>query len=259
MKWVRTQVDLSNHVRIPKIDVNMNISPDKIVEDYVSNLTKTSLDMSKPLWDLHLLNIKTSQAEATGVFRIHHSMGDGTSLMSLLLACTRQMANPQALPTIPTALKDRKCRQLGFGGCFWNLQKMLWNTLVDIVMFMCTALFLKDTTTPLTGPPGVEFTPRRFVHRTVSLEDMKLIKNHLNATINDVALGVTEAGLSRYLNRKYGELQKKDAGSFENQNYLPKKIRMRSTLLINLRPAGIQDLAKSLKLIKDAVAAKVQN
>ncbi|CAI5531537.1 unnamed protein product [Closterium sp. Naga37s-1] len=37
---------------------------------------------------------------------IHHSMGDGVSLMSLLLACTRRTDNPALLPTLPTAKRQ---------------------------------------------------------------------------------------------------------------------------------------------------------
>lgn len=88
-------------------------------------------------------------------------------------------------------------------------------------------------------------------------------------TINDVALGATQAGLSKYLNRRYGELisfnfvsvkksacliiflefilfclgieNKNDVGETEKKNNLPKKIRLRSILFINIRPSqGIQ-------------------
>ncbi|TXG47763.1 hypothetical protein EZV62_027057 [Acer yangbiense] len=31
--------------------------------------------MSIPMWDLHLLNLKTSNAETMAVLRIHHSLG----------------------------------------------------------------------------------------------------------------------------------------------------------------------------------------
>ncbi|KAK0577804.1 hypothetical protein LWI29_000387 [Acer saccharum] len=44
--------------------------------------------MSTPMWDLHLLNLKTSNAETVAVLCVHHSLGDGTSLMSLFLAST---------------------------------------------------------------------------------------------------------------------------------------------------------------------------
>uniref|UniRef100_A0A0V0GM22 diacylglycerol O-acyltransferase n=1 Tax=Solanum chacoense TaxID=4108 RepID=A0A0V0GM22_SOLCH len=101
MKWVRTKVDLDQHIIVPQIDEqNLKESPDKFVENYIHNLSKTTLDKSKPMWDLHLLNIKTSDAEAVAIFRIHHSLGDGTSLISLLLACTRQTADPNKVPTI---------------------------------------------------------------------------------------------------------------------------------------------------------------
>uniref|UniRef100_A0A2N9H7R3 O-acyltransferase WSD1 C-terminal domain-containing protein n=1 Tax=Fagus sylvatica TaxID=28930 RepID=A0A2N9H7R3_FAGSY len=75
MKWTRTTVRLENHVIVPNLDPDIKNS-DQFVEDYVSNLTKNAMDMSQPLWELHLLNIKTSDAEAVGVFRIHHSIGD---------------------------------------------------------------------------------------------------------------------------------------------------------------------------------------
>lgn len=183
MKWVGAKVDLDKHVIVPELDQNMD-SSDKFIEDYISNLTKTTINKSQPLWDIHLLNLKTTDAEAVGVFRIHHSLGDGTSLMSLLLACTRQISDPEALPTIPVKKRQDKNE---FGGIFWRCVMAVWwvlqlfcNTVVDIFFFMATALFLKDTETPLKGPPGVEFSPRRFVWRSVSLDDVKLVRNAMN-------------------------------------------------------------------------------
>ncbi|XVE73712.1 hypothetical protein DITRI_Ditri11bG0140600 [Diplodiscus trichospermus] len=252
MKWVRTEVDLERHVIVPELDTSME-SPDKFLEDYIYNLSKSTIDKSQPLWDLHLLNLRTSQSEAVGVFRIHHSLGDGTSLMSLLLACTRKTDDPLALPTIPIK-KQEKNDHRGFWRTilrFWSVFQIFWNTMVDVFVFVATALFLKDTDNPLKGSPGAEFTPRRILYRTVSLDDLKLVKNAMNTTINDVALGITQAGLSRYINRIYGGNQKDD-GAIEMDN-LPKNIRLRSTLLINIRPsAGIQALADMME--KDAEA-----
>ncbi|XP_071701516.1 wax ester synthase/diacylglycerol acyltransferase 11-like [Rutidosis leptorrhynchoides] len=259
MKWVPTNVNLQNHIIIPTIPQNLN-SPDEFLENYVYNLSKSSIDSSKPMWDLHLVNLKTSDAEAYGILRIHHSIGDGTSLMSLLLACTRQIQNPDAVPTVPNS-KDSNSGwfssySLRGEGVWWQrccmsifmVVLLVWNTVVDVGYFMATVLFLKDTETPLKAPDGSEFNPRRFVYRTVSLDDMKLIKNAMNLTINDVALGITRAGLSQYLNRRYGE-GRDDKGATEKRNNLPKKkIRLRSTLLINLRPAsGIQALADMME------------
>lgn len=186
MKWIRTKVDLEKHVIVPELNPNMD-SPDKFVEDYVYNLSKTGIDKSQPLWDLHLLNVVTSDSEAVAIFRVHHSLGDGTSLMSLLLACTRQINHPEALPTIPVMKKRRIQHNTKYSGVFWRVVvgfwsvfQLFWNSMANIIMFMATALFLKDTDNPLKGPPGLEFTPRRIVHRTVSLDDFKLVKNEMN-------------------------------------------------------------------------------
>ncbi|XP_059637823.1 wax ester synthase/diacylglycerol acyltransferase 11-like [Cornus florida] len=242
MKWVPVKVNLDNHVIVPELNPNMG-PPDKIVEDYISNLSKTTIPKSRPLWDLHLLNIKTSDAEALGVFRIHHSIGDGMSLMSLLLACCVKASNPQALPTIPVMKSSTSNNSRGF----WSVIQLVWNTIVGVLMFVATALFLKDTKTPLKGSRGVENNPRRFIHRTVGLEDVKLIKNAMNITINDVVVGVTQAALSRYLNRKYGEIRK-EKGATEKKNYLPNNIRLRATFFINIRPSvGIHALFDMMK------------
>ncbi|PHU21844.1 hypothetical protein BC332_06951 [Capsicum chinense] len=125
---------------------------------------------------------------------------------------------------------------------------MLVNTVVDVFMFIITIAFLKDTKTPISVVPGSESTKaRRMVHRIISLDDLKFVKNAMNVTINDVALGLTQAGLSKYLNRRYA-VGGKDKGATERNNNLPKGIRLRSCLIFNLRSsAGIEDLADMME------------
>nr|GMD22072.1 O-acyltransferase WSD1-like [Ipomoea batatas] len=265
MKWVLTKVNLDDHIVIPKLEEhnnNLRESADKFVEDYIHNLSKTTLPKSRPLWDLHLLNLKTSDAEAVGVLRIHHSLGDGASLISLLLACTRQTAHPHNLPTIPTkkrrppAASSTSTSKMSAPPCFvslWCFLTLMWNSFVDVFMFVATALFFKDTNTPIKAMPASHFNPRRVVYRTVSLDDFKLIKNAMNMTINDVALGVIQAGLSSYLNKRYAGGDKEDEGEMEKTKHLPDNIRLRSTILINLRPsAGIQELGEMMEKESEA-------
>ncbi|KAJ6348730.1 hypothetical protein OIU77_006330 [Salix suchowensis] len=225
------------------------------VEDYVSNLSRTKISMSIPMWDLHLLNIRTSKAESVGILRVHHSIGDGVSLMSLFMSCSRKVSDPDALPTLPASKKQKPCSSSGgFLQRFIRLFSVLliyWNTFVDAVMFLITILFLDDTKTPLKGPSGVGSTPRRIVHRIVSLDDVKLVKNAMNATINDVMVGVTQAALSRYLNRKYGKNKKGGGGAAGNSN-LPKNIRLRATSFVNLRPyLGNEVISETMKSSSD--------
>lgn len=222
MRWIPTHLNVDNHVVVPDLDPNME-SSHKFIEDYVSNLSKSRIDNSKPLWDVHILNTKTSSTQGTCVFRFHHSLGDGISLVNLLLACSRKVSDPEALPTLPgNKVSSHRIRVTRFRSLF----TVLWNTIVSLLMMLLTALFLRDTDTPLKRSP-FENRPRRFVLRSISLGDIKMVKNAMNVTVNDVIVGVVQSGLYRYLNRRYG--------GGENNNKVPKNIRLRANIAFNLR------------------------
>ncbi|KEH39733.1 O-acyltransferase (WSD1-like) family protein [Medicago truncatula] len=100
-----------------------------------------------------------------------------------------------------------------------------------------------DTHTPLKGAHGVELNTKRFVYLMVSMDDIKLVKAEMKTTINDVLLGLTQAGLARYLNREYGVKNAND-GAAMSKSGIPKNIRLRASILVNIRASpGIQDLA----------------
>ncbi|CAI5511980.1 unnamed protein product [Closterium sp. Naga37s-1] len=68
-------------------------------------------DPNRPLWQVHLIHLPAGsrpgeprQPHSAAVFRIHHALGDGISLMSLLLAATRRTDNPDLLPSLPGSL-----------------------------------------------------------------------------------------------------------------------------------------------------------
>lgn len=185
LRWSPTTVKLEDHVIVPEIDTETE-DPHRFVEDYISNMTTTPLETSKPLWELHILNLKTSDADAICVMRIHHSLGDGASLISLLLAATRKTSDPNALPTLPilnkatTTTNTSSSRSMcWFLLAVWGMITLLWNTLVDVVYFFLTVLFIKDTHTPIKGDSGVELNTKRFVYRNLSMDDVKLIKNSM--------------------------------------------------------------------------------
>ena len=177
----------------------METSSDKYMEEYICNLTKTTLDFSKPLWDLHLLNVKTSNAEVVAVFRIHHSLGDGTSLMSLLLACTSKASDPMALPSVPMMKKSKS--SVG-SERWWKAFRLVWNIIIDVLMVIAAMLFLNDRNTPLRGPPNVGSTGWRIIHRTISLEDVVMIKNAMSTVSQLVACMENKYMFCNYLKKK---------------------------------------------------------
>ncbi|XP_017981017.1 PREDICTED: O-acyltransferase WSD1 [Theobroma cacao] len=254
LKWVKTEVELEKHVIIPRVDEEMASqgAADKFVEDYIANISKTKINLSIPMWDCHILNLKTSDAESVLVLRVHHSLGDGTSLMSLLISCSRKLSDPLALLTFPAMKKKPMPTTTTTWLCFWirlwSFFLLIWNTSVDLLVCVATLYFYKDTPTPLKpSSRRVACTPGRIVRRTFTLDDIKLVKNATNMTVNDVVLGITQAGLSRYLNRKYGKTKRNEAGR-EWEDNLPNNIRLRATLFINLRSSpGIYALGEMLK------------
>lgn len=198
LKWVRTKVVIDDHVIVPDIRAESGgdgggiggiggsaSSADKVVEDYVSYLSTVPMDASRPLWELHVLNLRTFEAAAVAVFRIHHSLGDGLSLISLLLACTRRTADPTSLPTLPEPRlplpPPPRPNALLDGILFmWALMVLTWNTAVDLFVLLASSAWLKDTPTPLKGGAGTELRRKRFVHGTLRLDDVKEIKNSMN-------------------------------------------------------------------------------
>ncbi|KAL0775543.1 hypothetical protein Bca101_040695 [Brassica carinata] len=50
-----------------------------------------------------------------------------------------------------------------------------------------------------------EIQPKKVIHRIINFDDVKLVKNIMQMKVNDVLLGMTQAGLSRYLSRKYAD------------------------------------------------------
>uniref|UniRef100_J3M9L1 Uncharacterized protein n=1 Tax=Oryza brachyantha TaxID=4533 RepID=J3M9L1_ORYBR len=56
-KWVRTTVNLDNHLIFPELDPTAtSANPDQVVEDYMSTLSTQPMDHSRPLWEFHTVN-----------------------------------------------------------------------------------------------------------------------------------------------------------------------------------------------------------
>ncbi|CAL4973841.1 unnamed protein product [Urochloa decumbens] len=236
-RWVPTTVDLDYHIIYPKLDeAAVARDPDRAVEDYVATLSTRPMDESRPLWEFHVLDFPTSEAAATTAIRVHHSLGDGMSLLTLLMACTRSAADPARLPAMPPLPTTRTGaiwetpRPPASAGCLalaawaWSFVLLAWHTVVDVASFFATIMFLRDPHTLFKRANHEPGQRKRLVHRALSLDDVKFVKNAMSCTVNDVLVGVTYAALSRYYFRKTGDAD------------TSKEIRVRSILLVNLRP-----------------------
>ncbi|XBI85632.1 hypothetical protein VPH35_093753 [Triticum aestivum] len=240
-RWARVKVNVDEHIVVPELDpVAVAANPDRAVEDYVASLSVYPMDPSRPRWEFHLLDFPTSEpgVVSTVAIRAHHSLGDGVSLMVLLLASARSAADPTSLPVMPQqsvrtgAIYARQPRHAGALARVWSWFVLMWHTMVDLCFFSATILFLRDPHTVFKpaaddgdddGDGVFHHHNRRFVHRSLSLDDVKFVKNAMNCTVNDVLLGVASAALSRYYFRKSGDINTKE-------------ICLRSVLGVNIRP-----------------------
>lgn len=177
--WVPVDVQIDDHVVVPSVD---KAAP-RYVEDYITDLALAPpLDVSRPMWEFHVLNGTESGedgATAHMIMRVHHALGDGTSLMSLMLACTRRLGKPDELPAVPVArvrVKEKKSlfRQM------LGLLFLFWNTLVGIFLFTSTAIWLKDSDSVIKGHFGVEKEKKKLVYQSIDMTDMSIVKNAVN-------------------------------------------------------------------------------
>ncbi|KAK7308779.1 hypothetical protein RJT34_05005 [Clitoria ternatea] len=219
--WRPTQIHIDDHVRV----IHDHSTP---INNYLAELSidTSGLSMDKPLWEIHLL-----LPHKCVIFRIHHSLGDGISLMSMLLASCRKLNNPDALPTIAAPSASRTARIQ-----FKNLIVNLWFCFVFAIQFILRCLWIRDTKSAITGGPGVELWPRKIATATFSLEHMKTVKRAVpNATINDVLFAVISSGISKYLD-------------FRAPNGLRDGVQLTGLAMVNLRKQpGLQELSNLMR------------
>ena len=180
---------MDDHIFIAEFPPSQD-SYNACVDDYISKLAPTPLDQSRPLWELHFLNYKTSKAPgATLVIKTHHSLGDGVSFMSTLFAIVRRVDNPYIPPTFPTF--NRSIRSTtsttskgsivaNFFHIVWYFMRLVWYTIVDVVSYSLRMTgWIDDSQLPIRGPPGVERMPPALSSAKFLLEDIKQIKDYV--------------------------------------------------------------------------------
>ncbi|KAK2425564.1 O-acyltransferase (WSD1) family protein [Trifolium repens] len=226
--WRQTKIDMESHFRVIEHRVSEDDDDDddeSAINEYVSDLcTVSQLSMDKPLWEIHIL-----MAHKCIIFRIHHSLGDGISLMSMLLAGCRKLQDPQSLPSI--SIPNAKPPPT-----FWNILVTLFFSFIFVIQFVLRCLWIRDRKTAISGGSGVDLWPRKIATASFSLEHMKIVKASVpNATINDVLFAVISSGISRYLD-------------FREPNGLRDGVQLTGLAMVNLRKQpGLQELSNLMK------------
>ncbi|KAG9148773.1 hypothetical protein Leryth_027426 [Lithospermum erythrorhizon] len=202
-KWKQVDVEFEDHIIIPKLPTEKSIEFwDKYVTGYISNISMEPLSQNRPLWEVHLVKQTTSYAAGTIIFKLHHALGDGYTLMGVVLSGLQRVDNP----ILPLTFPSRETKPLNGP----NTHNFLRNTPRYIKRFMYTlsdfgwgvlrSKLMEDDLTPIrSGDDGVEFRPRVVNTMSFPLDSIKQIKDKLNVTINDVITGIIMMGTRMYM------------------------------------------------------------
>ncbi|PIN14799.1 hypothetical protein CDL12_12573 [Handroanthus impetiginosus] len=210
--WKKVEVQLQDHIHVPTFPQGK--SPEfyqNCLTEYLSKLAMDQLPMSRPLWEIHIIKYPTTTAAGSAVFKLHHSLGDGFSLMGALLSCLQRADNPEIPLTFPTLNHKGQTRDNGNMGFSRTLPRILSgviNSVYDFGWSLLKSSALEDDKTPIrSGEEGVEFRPITITTLTFSLDDIKRVKANLHMTINDVICGVLFLGIRLYMDATNHDLR----------------------------------------------------
>ncbi|KAH0987646.1 hypothetical protein GBA52_014823 [Prunus armeniaca] len=180
-QWKRVEVKLEDHVHVPIFPSKMSPeSYDEYFDDYISNIAAEKLPQNRPLWEIHILKYPTSHAASTLIFKLHHALGDGYSLMGALLSCLQTAQNPSVPLTFPSLKSSSGPKITHMTKTVSQFFSSVIQTVSDFSWSILKSSFVEDDRTPIrSGEDGVEFRPITLSTLTFSIDEIKLIKNKL--------------------------------------------------------------------------------
>ncbi|KAH7533361.1 hypothetical protein FEM48_Zijuj04G0122700 [Ziziphus jujuba var. spinosa] len=219
--WKKVEVFLEDHIKIPIFPSGLSPeSYDECFDDYLSKLSLERFPQDKPLWEVHIFKYPTTNAAGNVIFRLHHALGDGYSIMGALLSCLQRADDPSLPLTFPSRQRSKSTNvhreKISVFSYVPKLFSSVFNTIYDVSWGILKSSLLEDDKTPIrSGNDGLEFQPTATTSMWFSLDQIKLIKTKLGVTINDVIAGITFFGARLYMqeNNISQELNTKNSNS----------------------------------------------
>ncbi|QHO04702.1 O-acyltransferase [Arachis hypogaea] len=208
-QWKQVDVNLKEHMKIPIFAKKGVKFYDEEFDEYMSKIGGEKLAQDKPLWEVHLIKYPTrkNNAAGTSVVKLHHSLGDGYTLMGSLLSCVKRVDDPSIPITFPSShatTSSIKRLPESIFSMFKSASDFGWNILRG-------SNFIVDDQSPI-RPENKEFKHGFGISNvTLSLDSFKVVKNKLKVTTNDTLVGMIFLGISLYMEAKSYESRKTQA------------------------------------------------
>ncbi|WOG98375.1 hypothetical protein DCAR_0417716 [Daucus carota subsp. sativus] len=208
-RWKPVQVQVEDHVKTPEFPPGESPEVyDKCFEEYMSDLAMDPLPQTRPLWEVHVIKNETSNAAGTVILKLHHALGDGYTLIGLLISTFKKADDPSLPLTFPSLRSSSKLNG-NSSSIFRVVPRILQGIINTITDFGTSILKKEDDRSPIrSANEGVEIGPRNTTTITFSLDTIKQIKSRLNVTVNDVITGIILYGSRMYMEEE----------SFESRN-----------------------------------------
>ncbi|MBT8207438.1 MAG: wax ester/triacylglycerol synthase family O-acyltransferase [Acidimicrobiia bacterium] len=223
--WVERDFRIEDHVvrtELPKPDDR------GALRDLVSREMSTPLDFDRPLWKFRF--IEDFRGGSALVSRVHHCIGDGISLMKVVLGLAdppREMADPARVGVrkesgtphrgVTSGAKLLKALKSG-GSATKSLGRLL--------------SMRADPATAFKGGLGKE--KRAIWSAEIPLATVKLIGKSMGATVNDVLVAAVTETLRKYLEERGENLPNRD---------------IRAVVPVNIRTPGDNTLGNQFGLV----------
>ncbi|HMK63066.1 MAG TPA: wax ester/triacylglycerol synthase domain-containing protein, partial [Acidimicrobiales bacterium] len=210
---VPLRLDHPYWVEDPDFDIDYHLrqgalpSPGGMAElaRFVGDVCSRQLDRAKPLWEMYVVE-GVAGGRIAVVTKIHHCTIDGVSGAELLGELFDLQADPPARPvpdelpspspSLPSdlvmlaqAMRGRATRPLRVGYLAWKTGKAFLEVR-RVRQSSDSGRAALPLTTPRTSLNTAITAHRSVAFATISLDDVKRIKNALGTTVNDVVLAI---------------------------------------------------------------------
>ncbi len=184
--------------------------------DFAADFIGRPLDRSRPLWEMYVVE-GLEGGLVSVITKTHHAAVDGVSGEELTVNLLDLQPEPVVVPPPdPPWHSDKIPSDFELvGWALYSLSRQPLAAAKALRRTFTTALNLRRRNRlPGAAPPPAPFsaprtslntsiTPhRRFTFAEVSLDDVKMVKNALGGTVNDVVLAVCSGALRRYLSER---------------------------------------------------------
>jgi diacylglycerol O-acyltransferase len=208
--WIEDpDFDIDHHIRRAALPAP---GGERELAEFAAEVNSRPLDRSRPLWEMYVIEGLENGLIAT-VTKTHHAAIDGVSGAELTVNMLDLQPEPMVLPDQdPPWQPDKVPTDLELVG--YALASLARQPLAAIKAARRTAemalgLRRRNREPGVTPPPAPFSAPRTSIngsigpHRRVafaevSLDDVKMVKNALGGTVNDVVLAMCSGALRRY-------------------------------------------------------------